>query len=77
MSTTQAQRIADLLELAEAEGVTLPLPAATIAKLEETGAVVDLRTGGVMPGGADVRYRLTVLGEANAVVWRKERNDGR
>ncbi len=42
-----------------------------------TGAVVDLATGAVIPGAADVRYRLTVLGEANAVVWQKERNDGR
>lgn len=69
MTTTQAQRIADLLELAEAEGLTLPLPASMIARMEENGAVVDLHTGAVIPGGADVRYRLTTLGEANAVAY--------
>ena len=77
MTTTQAQRIADLLELAEAEGLILPLPASLIARMEESGAAVDLRTGAILPGAADVRYRLTVLGEANAVVCQKERNDGR
>lgn len=70
MTTTEAQRIADLLELAEAEGLTLPpLPAGMIARMEESGAVVDLRTGAILPGAADVRYRLTVLGEANAVAY--------
>ncbi len=75
--SSNKQRIADLEAFAAEEGLPLPLPAATIVALEETGAVVDLATGAVIPGGADVRYRLTTLGEANAVVWRKERNDGR
>lgn len=70
---TKEQRIADLEAFAAEEGLSLPLPAATIANLEATGAVVDLVTGAVIPGAADVRYRLTTLGEANAVVWRKER----
>lgn len=67
------QRIADLEAFAAEEGITLPMPAATIARLEETGAVVDLVTGAVIPGGAEQRVSLTLLGEANAVVWRKER----
>lgn len=75
--TGKEQRIADLEAFAAEEGLSLPLPAATIAAMEATGAVVDLATGAVIPGAADVRYRLTTLGEANAVVWRKECNDGR
>ena len=76
MSSNQ-QRIAALEAFATEEGLRLPMPASTIAALEATGAVVDLVTGAVTPGGADVRYRLTTLGEANAVVWKKERSDGR
>lgn len=72
-TTTHAQRVAELLELAAEEGFTLPLPADVIARLEEGGAVVNLRTGAVIPGGADVRYKTTLLGDANAVVWKKER----
>ncbi len=75
--SSSKQRIADLEAFAAEEGLSLPLPAATIAAMEATGAVVDLVTGAILPGAADVRYQLTVLGEANAVVWQKERNDGR
>lgn len=75
--SSSKQRIADLEAFAAEEGLTLPLPAATIAAMEATGAAVDLVTGAVIPGAADVRYRLTTLGEANAVVWKKERSDGR
>lgn len=75
MSTTHTQRVADLLEWAAAEGLALPLPADVIARLEETGAVVDLRTGAVIPGGADVRYKTTLLGDANAVVWKKDHGE--
>lgn len=72
MTATQ-QRIADLLEFAAAEGITLPMPADMIARLEDGGAVVDLVTGAIIPGGANVRYTTTLLGDANAVVWEKER----
>lgn len=72
-TTTHEQRIAELLELAAAEGFTLPLPAALIARLEDGGAVVDLVTGAIIPGGAEQRYTTTLLGDANAVVWAKER----
>ena len=61
------QRNADLERFAAEEGLCLPLPAATIAALEATGAVVDLLTGAVTPGGAERRVRLTVVGEAVAV----------
>lgn len=68
MSTTTEQRIADLLELAAAAGIALPLPVDVIARLEETGAVVDLVTGAVIVGGADRRYSLTPAGEALGVI---------
>lgn len=65
-TTAHDKRVADPLELAAAEGLALPLPADVIARLEATGAVVDLVTGAIIPGGADVRYSLPVLGEAVA-----------
>jgi len=65
-------RIDELLALAEAEGLSLPYPPDVIARLEDGGAVVDLVTGAVIVAGADVRYSLTLLGEANAVVWESE-----
>lgn len=67
MTLTNEQRIAELEAWAAEEGIALPLPAATIIALEETGAVVDLVTGAITPGGADHRYSLTVIGEAVAV----------
>jgi len=76
MTATQ-QRIADLVEFAAAEGIPLPMPADVIARLEETGAVVDLVTGAIIPGGADVRYSTTLLGDANVVVWGKDLSNGR
>lgn len=71
--TSKEQRIADLVSFAAEEGIKLPWPVAVIAEMEVRGDVVDLVTGMVVPGGADVRYSLTTLGEANAVVWEKER----
>lgn len=62
------QKIRELVELAEAEGLTLPYPPDVIARLEESGATVDLVTGAITPGGADQRYRLTVIGEAELIV---------
>lgn len=68
MTITHAQRTADLLAWAAAEGVTLPLPAETIIALEDTGATVDLVTGAITPGGADHRYSLTPAGQALAII---------
>lgn len=66
--TTTNKRVADLVALAADEGLTLPYPADVIARLEVSGAVVDLVTGAVIVNGADARYSLTTLGEAVAVV---------
>lgn len=65
-------RVTELLDLAAAEGLTLPYPPETIARLENTGAVVDLATGAILINGAETRYSLTLLGEANAIVWQSE-----
>jgi hypothetical protein len=64
------KRIMELLDLAATEGIMLPYPPETIIALEDTGAVVDLRTGAILIGEADKPYRweLTVAGEALAVV---------
>jgi hypothetical protein len=67
-------RVTELLDLAAAEGLTLPYPPETIISLEDTGAIVDLRTGAILPGAADhpTRFTLTVIGEAVAVVLAAE-----
>jgi hypothetical protein len=49
-------RIQELLDLAEAEGITLPYPPEVICTMEDTGAVVDLRSGEVILGEADRPY---------------------
>lgn len=64
MATTQS-KLNELLDLAEAEGIKLPYPPDMIARLEETGAIVDLNTGEIKIGEADnVRFTLTTYGEA-------------
>lgn len=66
-------RISELNELADAEGITLPWPAAVIVALEDQGHVVDLTTGLVIQQGGEQRISLTPMGEAVAVAanaWR-------
>mgnify|MGYP000075285285 FL=1 len=64
------QKRSELAVMAEELG-GLPLPIETIIALEETGAVVDLATGAVLPGRAEHRYRPTVVGEAAAVAAKR------
>lgn len=66
------KRIAELEALAAEEGLRLPYPPDVIARLEDSGAVVDLVTGAVIVAGAEVRYGLTAPATANAVVWGSE-----
>lgn len=68
------RRVTELLELAASEGLTLPYPPSMIVALEETGAIVDLRTGAILPGEADKphRFHLTVIGAPLAVVLAAE-----
>lgn len=44
---TRQKRIVELVSLAAAEGITLPMAPAAIVALEESGHVVDLVTGNV------------------------------
>ncbi len=53
-----ADRIVELEELAAAEGITLPMPASVIARIELVGDVVDLRTGAIIAFGSVERYSL-------------------
>jgi len=57
--SSQDPRIVELLELAEAEGLTLPYPPETIIRMEDAGNVVDLNTGSIEIGGESVRYDPT------------------
>lgn len=70
MNSSVAQRASDLEALAIEEGIILPYSPEMIARMEETGAVVNLLTGAILPGEADRPYKwsLTVLGEALGVV---------
>jgi len=70
--TVYEQRIYELEALAAEEGLTLPYPAGMIARIEDSGVVVDLLTGAIVVDGANQRVRLTLLGEANAIVWETE-----
>ena len=52
-------RIQELLDLAESERFTLALPPSVILKMEDAGAIVNLRTGEIVIGGESVRYTPT------------------
>ena len=39
------QRLEELYQFAKDEGITLPMPAEEIIRLEDAGFVIDLRTG--------------------------------
>ncbi len=74
MSKRQDPRIQELLDLAEAEGITLPYPPEIIISQEDLGNVVDLATGAIVIGEADTTYdwTLTPEGEALARILRGE-----
>ena len=55
----QDPRTQELLDLAEAERFTLALPPSVILKMEDAGAIVNLRTGEIVIGGESVRYAPT------------------
>ena len=64
MDDTRAKRIAELIELAEDEGITLPWPPAVIVGMEEQGKYVDLTSG--LTGSDQERVALTEKGRAKA-----------
>lgn len=57
------QAVADLVELAAAEGLTLPYAPAFIVAQEQAGHVVDLETGAILVAEAHRGYVATGLGE--------------
>lgn len=67
-------RIQELLALAESEGITLPYDPEFIAAQENLGNIVDLATGAIILGEADVAYdwTLTPQGEELARILRGE-----
>ena len=64
------KRIQELQDLAAGEGMILPYPPQVIIGLEDKGKYVDLATG--MIGDSNERISLTVVGEAHAVVLRRD-----
>lgn len=74
MAKRQDQRIQELLDLAEAEGITLPYDPETIIRQEDLGNVVDLLTGAIILNEADTVYSwaLTPEGEELARILRGE-----
>ena len=56
MNAPRDPRITELLDLAAAEGIDLPLPVEHILDLEDAGHVVDLRTGDIIYDADDVIF---------------------
>ena len=67
-------RITELLVWSTAEGLPLPYPPAIILALEDTGAIVNLHTGAIIPGEAarPIRFCPTIVGEALAIALAAE-----
>lgn len=61
-------RIIELIEHAAREGIDLPMPAESIAALEDAGHVVDLVSGEIITDGADIEVTPTIIGEATKIV---------
>ena len=59
MAKRQDQRIQELIDLAEAEGITLPYDPEIIIAQEDLGNVVNLTTGAIILGEADTVYDWT------------------
>lgn len=74
MAKRQDPRIQELLDLAEAEGITLPYDPEIIIAQEDLGNVVNLTTGAIILGEADTVYdwTLTPDGEQLARILRGE-----
>lgn len=66
MKTAADPRIAELLQLARAEGLTLPYSPELIIDIEDRGHYIDLRTGFI--GDSRDCFSLTVIGEAELIV---------
>ena len=74
MTNRHDTRIRELLDLAEAEGLTLPYDPEFIAAQEDLGNIVNLETGAILLGEADATYSwsLTPQGEELARIIKGE-----
>jgi len=74
MSKHTDPRIQELLDLAEAEGLTLPYDPEFIVQQEDLGNVVNLETGAIVLNEADATYSwsLTPQGEELARIIKGE-----
>jgi len=61
-------RAGELMALALAEGIDLPMPAEEIIAWEDAGHVIDLVTGEILLNADSVRIEPTIIGEATAIV---------
>lgn len=57
------KRVQELLDLAEAEGITLPYDPEFIISQENLGNVVNLETGAIILNEADTTYTWTLTPE--------------
>lgn len=69
------KRITELLELAQAEGLTLPFKPEMIIRLEDAGHVVDLTTGAVILGEGDRSYKTSLSDQGWRVALQALAND--
>ena len=63
MSKKHDPRIQELLDLAEADGISLPYDPEFIITQEDQGHVVDLTTGAIILSEADATYTWTLTPE--------------
>ena len=58
------QRVRELLQWSQAEGLPLPLPPERIIEIEDQGHCIDLATGEIVYEVADLIFPLSAVGEA-------------
>ncbi|MCB0049836.1 MAG: hypothetical protein M9936_14300 [Caldilinea sp.] len=69
---TYDRRAGELLALAIAEGIDLPMPVDEIIAWEDAGHAIDLVTGEILLNADSVRIAPTVAGEATAFLLELE-----
>lgn len=66
--TTYDCRAGELLALAIAEGIDLPMTVDEIIQLEDAGHIVDLLTGDILLNADSVRIEPTIVAEAWSII---------
>ena len=68
-SNTAIERVVELEQWAALEGITLPIPAHEIVRLEDLGFVIDLRTGQILEDiDPDEPLEITIRGVQNDAI---------